>query len=188
MKKLLAAGVVFLCATALAKAGVQQDLEKMRSECDKALNAAAKPIYARYQAALDQMLRRATQTGDAEGVALINAEIERASLQTQTKESLVALITGSRWEWFDSAEPAGKTESWLEFYKDGTALTSWGNTVHWGVVAPSTLHIVEEAPPLSWTLVVNAGKKVATADKAAGGELRSARYLRNAPILNPAKK
>jgi hypothetical protein len=187
-KTYLTVGLLLLCVTAWADSPVQQNLEKMRVECDKVVAAAAKPVYLRYQSVLDQMLRKAQQANDAEAVMLIGAEAERAALLTQTKESMQSLMSGSHWEWFDTSKPGTKTETWMEFYKDGSAMTSWGNAVRWEVSAPSTLRIIEEAPPITWTMILNVSKKEATADKSAGGELRSMRYQRSGPVLNPNKK
>jgi hypothetical protein len=175
------------CASVHAGPATQQELDKLKADCDRAVSAVARPIYQKYESMLQQMLQRAKQANDADAVTLIAAELERASLQYQTREALMALMSGSRWGWYDSSKPMGTTENWAEFYKDGTGVTSWGSTFKYEVIAPASLHVIQPGPPASWFFTINMAKKEATADAAAtgAGEKRSLKFQRTTSPMPP---
>ncbi|MGH8047005.1 MAG: hypothetical protein ACREKL_07140 [Chthoniobacterales bacterium] len=180
--------IAFGMSVHAADSPTKQELDRLRGECDRAVSNVSRPIYQKYQNVLDQMLHRAQQSNDTAAVTLINAEIERAILQTQTKEALLGLMSGSRWSWFDSSKPIGKTENWAEFYKNGTGVTSWGSSLTYEVVPPASLRVSQLTPMMTWFFTINMSKKEAVADAAATGqgEKRSLKFLRTAPPVNPA--
>jgi hypothetical protein len=190
MKRVFASLCILVaCASSHAAPGTQQEIDKLRADCDRTVSAVTRPIYQKYASVLQQMLNRAQQSNDAEAVAILSGELERASLQTQTKESLLALMSGSRWAWYDTTKPAGTTENWAEFYKDGTGVTSWGSSFKYEVVAPASLRVLQPAPPASWFFTINVSKKEANSDISATGqgERRSLKFLRTGPPTNPVR-
>ncbi len=79
---------------------------------------------------------------------------------------LKALLTGSRWQWFDGPEPKGKAY-WVEFYRDGAMFSQWGEAYHWELVSASTVKISGgKSGKAEWFLAVDMAKKEARPDSA----------------------
>lgn len=97
-----------------------------------------------------------------------------------TGAAVHALVSGSRWEWFDSLDFTGKA-SWQEFYRDGTGRTSWGRSPTWEVLPPNVLHIFDPADKREWYLDVDVGKRVATKSGEKDRNRNSMKYEKRVP-------
>ena len=179
-------------ATCFADPASTAALAKMRAEYDQAISAATLPINRRYQAALEPMLHKAGTANDPDA-PLIAAELEKARTASQTESALKAFFSGSHWLWFDTmtppAKPIGQPAS-IDFFKDGTARTSWGSVVRYEVHPPAGLRITQAMPEQTWFFSVDLSTKEAVADKysSPGRELRSLRFERKGPSVDPAAR
>ena len=69
-----------------------------------------------------------------------------------------AVIAGSRWHWFDSPDFSGKAY-WVEFYKDGTARTSWQKGHTWDLQPPNILHVFQPSDKRQWYFDIDVAKR-----------------------------
>ena len=81
MKQILVSFVLSgaACCAVQAASEYERELERLTQERDKALAAAAEPIQRRYKAALEPLLRKATQANDLEMALRIKQALEAAS-------------------------------------------------------------------------------------------------------------
>jgi hypothetical protein len=121
----------------LADPQFELELKRLQAEREKALAAAAEPINKRHQAALELLLRRATQAADLSSAVKIRDELQKlgaATAQpkepvTDTAEALAQELIGTKWDWFNG-EP-------LQLLADGKA--NWNHSSHlwsWKVLKP----------------------------------------------------
>lgn len=78
---------ILLATSLLAETDTARELKQLQGERDKAIAAASEPINRRYQQALEQLLRRATQGNDLESAVKIKAAF--ASLPQDVAKQLV---------------------------------------------------------------------------------------------------
>ena len=93
-----------------AESQFERELKQISEQRNAAIVTAFEPINRRYQASLEQLLKRATQANDLDAAIKIRDALFRAPATTatnQTKANLIALLTNGRWEWFSSAEFTG---------------------------------------------------------------------------------
>ena len=130
--------LICLALPAIATAETQFDREiaQLRAERDKAMAAASEPINRRYQAALEQTLRRAMQASDVDAAVKIKAALSELGVAAHVEpppSPLQLLLHGSRWEWFNAPEPKGPAANWVEFYTDGTGRSGWNQPLKYEV-------------------------------------------------------
>ena len=152
MKTVISIIIFASCLTALqAETPVEREFKQLREQRDKALAAVADPINRRYQASLEQLLRKATQGSDLETALKIKQEMggtpvgtvastnRTSEAATQTKKQLETALTGTRWTmtmngkdqgtWqFNEGTLAGvETElvSWKASSKDTVTIKGW---------------------------------------------------------------
>ncbi len=65
----------FAVSNLFAESPVERELKLLRDQRDKAIASASEPINRRYQASLEQMLRRAMQSNDLDGALKIKQEM-----------------------------------------------------------------------------------------------------------------
>lgn len=99
-RRLLAAGL-FLATAALvyAQTSYERDLAALREQRDQAKAAAIEPIERRYQAALEQLLKRATQGGDLDSALKIKDELEKFPSSSDPRNTPLELM--GAWELVD---------------------------------------------------------------------------------------
>jgi hypothetical protein len=141
-----------------------------------------------YLANLEALQKSLTSGGNLEQALVVRAEKERfiaqaggtaaktASPQANTPSApntpgapvladpatatVNALVAGSRWQWFDSPNFTGKAH-WVEFYKDGTARTSWQTGHTWDTLPPNILHLRQPSDKREWYFDIDIAKRTA---------------------------
>lgn len=191
-------------ASALAETDSAREFRQLQDQRQKALIAAAEPVNRRYQAALEQLFRRATMADDLDTAIAIRSELATvapasatttttppATAPTETtdtsKTPLGQFLSGTRWVWFDSADLTGKP-SWIELYKDGKGRSSWGEPLVYQVTDPDKLTLTQATAGMNtWYFIVDRAKKVALPDpeKSKGHEIRSLRYEKKISSTGP---
>lgn len=113
MKLLPIAGCLaaLLLTSAVGQTDAARELKQLQDQREKSLTAAAEPINRRYQAALEQLQRRATQTNDLDVAVTI-------------KEELRLLAAAGMGAFPDTANPPSKAKSATESVSR-LAGTSW---------------------------------------------------------------
>jgi hypothetical protein len=99
------------CALA-ADSPYEREFKQLTDQRDSAAAAAVAPINRRYQAALEQLLKRATQNGDLDAAVKIRAalsSIPAAASATEQVASLPSLLMSGTWEWYSNSEFTGKS-------------------------------------------------------------------------------
>ena len=97
------------------------------------------------------------------------------------------LVAGSRWVWFDTPDFSGKGY-WVEFYKDGSARTSWGQGHTWEILPPNVVHLYQPSDKRSWYLDVDAAKKIGTKNAERDRNHNSMRYEKRVTGTAPTVK
>jgi hypothetical protein len=69
------------------------------------------------------------------------------------------LVGGSRWQWFDNPTDFAGKAYWVEFYKDGTACTSWQTGHTWEILPPNILHLHQPSDKRDWYFNIDPTKK-----------------------------
>jgi hypothetical protein len=125
--KLISIGAIILLirvTTSDAQTSFERDLATLDEQHDKAIASAIEPIERRYQAALEQLMQRATLNTDLDTALKI-----KEKLSTLRQQSLEAMRKGSAfvgtWQ-----ELEGGT---LTVLADGTARHSNGAAATWGI-------------------------------------------------------
>jgi hypothetical protein len=120
---------------ALAASQSEKEFYDLRTQHDKAVAQAVKPVDDRYLTSLELLAKRATQSGDLDTALMIRNEIEALEANKGDKGSKViekpADFAGKNWEWHTSS--AGKLDASLAtvtLEKDGSIsgyswLKSW---------------------------------------------------------------
>ena len=130
---IISAFALFSTAPLFAESLFERELKQLTEQRDKALAAAAEPINRRYQASLDQLLRRATQANDLDTAIKIKDEIKKLpSANTDAQNDLTKALRDSKWTW---EPPSGI----VTFDADGTMKNSAGWSCSWAVTAPKTV-------------------------------------------------
>ena len=117
-------------STILAETPFEREFVQLREQRAKAVAAAVDPINRKYQATLDQLLRRATQGNDLDTAIKLKAELERVPKSTETNTSAASLrdqIIAHKWFWWDKTEvmsfsPEGTAEL---VYPSGSRSATW---------------------------------------------------------------
>jgi hypothetical protein len=152
MKTAALIAIALICSAALLRAQSTHDREftQLTEQRDKALAAAAEPINRRYQAALEQLLRRATQANNLETAVKI-----KSALQTLANPSEPASmnVTG-KWHFrFEGRAPVER-----ELKADGTVQRGDGKPGKWNIKG-STLQVdYPEGAGVVFDLPVRDGK------------------------------
>ena len=104
--------IVILTVTApflFADSQFGTELKQLQDQREKALAAATEPVNRRHQAALESLLRRATQANDLDAALKIKEELQKlgsaapppGSVSGVTVESLTNRLIGTKWTYFD---------------------------------------------------------------------------------------
>jgi hypothetical protein len=111
----------------LAQSELDREFTQLQEQHEKALAAVTEPVNRRHQAALESLLRRATQARDLETANKINEQLKKLGITLSdppTVESLTAFLVGTKWIWFGSETltflPDGKAR-----WKDSPDLWPW---------------------------------------------------------------
>ena len=100
--------VVFVCAFLVANPILAQSLlndeySRLQDQKMKATDAAVEPINRRYQVALENLLRKAIQSGDLKMANLIDRDLKSLSLKkANTAASVSAFLIDTTWVWWPS--------------------------------------------------------------------------------------
>ena len=100
--------VVFVCAFLVANPILAQSLlndeySRLQDQKMKATDAAVEPINRRYQVALENLLRKAIQSGDLKMANLIDRDLKSLSLKkAKTAASVSAFLIDTTWVWWPS--------------------------------------------------------------------------------------
>ena len=146
--------LIILAATAAspirAESPFEREFKQLREQRDKTVAAAVEPINRRYQASLDQLLRRATQGNDLETALKIKEAMTVVSpgaptaatpSSEATTQRLAKKLEDTKWYYPNMVHPAAK--QCIEFLKDGK-LRVWNNAIladAWRVTAENTVEI-----------------------------------------------
>ena len=122
-------------ASVRADSASERELTQAREQRDKAVAFAVEPINRRYQATLEQLLRKATQANDLETAVKIQNELKTLQPASSSTDLRTA-IEGKEWTW----ERPGVSE-WIKFNKGGTLLHKVGWTGTWEIAGPRTVNI-----------------------------------------------
>jgi hypothetical protein len=119
-KMRLAAAGVFLTTAALvfAQTAYERELSQLKDQREQSKATVVEPIERRYQAALEQLLRRATQAGDLEGAIKVKEELEKFPSSSDPRNTPLELI--GVWELFDPINNARLTR---EFKPNGKMIS-----------------------------------------------------------------
>jgi hypothetical protein len=96
----------------LAETDIAREMNQLQDQHTKEVNTAIEPLNRRYQSALEQLLRRATEAKDADTAAKIQEQLTAlndgaaaAAVQPHyTKETLAHMLTTSEWTWSPNRE------------------------------------------------------------------------------------
>jgi hypothetical protein len=120
---------------------LEQELAQLREQRDKAIAAAAEPINRRYQASLEQLLRRATQTSDLATANKIKAEMTggasapEAATQFAGGPRTVERTLPGQWNWQGTNH-----KTWGTFVENGEFRMD-GVTHDWKVSSNGTVTV-----------------------------------------------
>ncbi len=124
---------LFFNASLFAQSPIERELAQAKEQRDKALTTAAEPIQRKYQATLEQLLRRAMQANDLEAAIKIKGEIKKLPrTNAEERNDLANALRGSKWTW----EPPNGT---VAFDNAGKMTASAGWSCSWEVTAPRTV-------------------------------------------------
>ncbi len=131
----LAALAALTLSPSLLRAETDQGREfnQLKRDEAKAVAAAVAPVQARYEAALEQLLKRATQANDLDTALKIREELAALGAASRgkdgekprlTAETLPHFLAAAEWTWADSAQDAKDNSTHVSFTKDGQFLMS----------------------------------------------------------------
>lgn len=86
-----------------AESPLDKEFIQLQEQHEKALQAAVEPVNRRHQAALESLLRRATQAGDLQTANKISEQLKKLEVtlsDAPTAEALTAYLVGTKWTWF----------------------------------------------------------------------------------------
>jgi hypothetical protein len=150
-------------ATGFAQTDSARELKQIQEQHARELAAAVAPIDRRYEAALEQLLRRAIQVTDLDTTKAIRTELEKMGVTASTTGGGKESIFGSPDEVKRAALRAHLRDSDWKFstggksftlHANGTTSSSWhGKTGAWKVTGPNTadLAISNSGRPLAFT-------------------------------------
>ena len=118
----------FTICSALGETAYERELAKLNADVEVALATATEPVYRRYRAAAEQLLRKATQAGDLESankvleaIKAIPGTPKMGKALPQTAEELKAHLHGTVWGVSgDPAKTTAKGSDTITFDKNGT--------------------------------------------------------------------
>ena len=90
--------------------------------------AAAEPVNRRYQVALDQLLRRATQLNDLETAIKIREELKTLGTVSAVTGNLKARLTNSTWDWWQGQRLTFLANGKAKWSYDGSESFTWAVT------------------------------------------------------------
>lgn len=139
--------LALLVPAAFADSGYQRELAELSAQRDKAIAEASEPINRRYQAALEQLLRRATQANDLDAAVKI-------------KDALVSSPLGSRLQgsWINKG-----IKSRIQFTPDGVFKESWNDEVQegqWEALSDTDVKVTLKKGPVHQYHLSDDGKSV----------------------------
>ena len=149
-----------ITASALhAESTFEREFKQLREQRDKAMAAAADPINRRYQAALEQLLRRATQGNDLETALKLKQEIGTPTPagtpsappttgRKPTKRQIEKLLVDGSWllmEHADSPTAAPTPGAKTVFTDDGKFRSANGGVHQWKIEQDGTVKLLTEA-------------------------------------------
>ena len=139
--------IIFLALPSYAVTDAAREFERLTQEKDKELAAAAVPIMKRYQAALEQLLRRASQTGDAETAVKVGEVLKQMGTEGKPKTAgdLKAQLLSGNWDWWVNDSCKGESLARIDFLENGSVRNGGkgkaGNGWKWEVVSEAQLKI-----------------------------------------------
>ncbi len=121
---------MILCVSGFALSAdndMERELKQLKEQRTKAAAAAMEPINRRYQTALEQLLRRATQANDLDLALKIKGEIQTLASEAAAPPAIDFTLTpiekavaGTRWQF--------GTIGILEFDRAGNSIAHWDNS------------------------------------------------------------
>ncbi len=120
--RLIIAVLLAAVSAAFAQTQLGRDFVQLQEQQAKAVAAALEPVNRRYQAALEALLRRATQAGDLQTANLVNDELKKLGVAPASvtvpkaplpADSFEKRLIGTKWYWFG--------EETITFMEDGKA-------------------------------------------------------------------
>jgi hypothetical protein len=130
-----------LAGPILAESDAWRELKQLHEQREKAVAAAVEPINRRYQTALEQLLRRAMQSGDLETAVSIKNELSvlGATGGDEGKTAFELALTSNAWTW---TIPGGR--SVLRFKPDGNVVGDWSFKARWAITGSRTVTVHRE--------------------------------------------
>jgi hypothetical protein len=127
-RRLLAVGIFFAAAALVYSQSYERDLAQLREQREQAKAAVVEPIERRYQVALEQLLRRATQGGDLDTALKVKEELEKFPSSTDPRNTPLELI--GVWELFD---PINNARLAREFKPNGKMISDGPPGGKWSI-------------------------------------------------------
>ena len=149
---LLTIGCLVLAASPLlAETDIGREMNRLQDEHVKAVAAATEPLKRRYQTALEQLLKRATQANELDTAVRIREQLtalEAAAVSPTTgkphytRETLPSFLTTTEWSWSAKPEPPDRPNpTRVTFTKDGQFLMMGKVTGSYKVIGAATLEV-----------------------------------------------
>jgi hypothetical protein len=109
--------IVLATSPLLAETDIGREMNQLQDQHTKAVAAATEPLKRRYQSALEQLLKRATQANDLDTALRIReqltalgvAAVSPTTKTRYTKETLQQRLTTSEWSWSTKAGPPDRS-------------------------------------------------------------------------------
>jgi hypothetical protein len=151
----------------LAESAFERDFKQLKEQREKAIAAANEPINRRYQAGLEQLLKRATAGNDLETAIKIKDALAEfsapppAATEAAQRSDLRKLLTSGPWNWWNATRDfGGAPNSQVKFLRNGKCETipklTWVN--EWEVTSPTQLKVFM-TPERYWIFNIDLAKQ-----------------------------
>jgi hypothetical protein len=142
--------LVLTSSSLLGESPSQREFDQLKREQTKAVAAAVAPLNARYQASLEQLLKRAMQANDLNTAVKIREELAALGVTSHgsgntklrmTAENLPQFLASGEWTWADSPDDAKDNTTHVTFTKDGQFVMGGKAVGPYKILTASTVQI-----------------------------------------------
>jgi hypothetical protein len=138
---------VLSTSSLLAESDIAREMHLLQDDYNKAVTAATEPLTRRYQASLEQLLKRATTAKDTESAAKIQEQLTTLQAATaspnakphHTREALHQMLLTSEWTW--SIKPDDRTNSTHVTFTKDQFVMSGKSFCAYKIIDPFTLDL-----------------------------------------------
>ena len=163
---------------------LEREYQTLREQHEKALAATAEPINRRYQATLEQLLRRATQGNELETALKIKAEIKQLGLSNPSPGNIKQGFESTVWGFRNSGTFEGAPNPKITFKANGKVSTE--PAVEWisgWETAGNRLKLFQRNRNLYWIFIIEPSGTRSVSDPTLGTihEVRSLELIPPVP-------